>query len=313
MDLERVIGEYTGTKEGPLLICLGGIHGNEHAGIEALEEVFKLLDKEPERNSGFVFNGKMVGLRGNLTALKKGVRFIHHDMNRLWTKPNVTRLQNSNNDQLTNEEQELKALHAEILSQIERYPTHQVVLMDLHTTTAFGGIFTISTDDPESFRIATELHAPVIQGMLKNISGTTMHYFSKENFDLNLVAVCFESGQHDDPESKLNAVSAIINCLRTIGCVDGDDVENKHDDLLQQKAGDLPTVTELIYCHSVKDSDEFKMRPGYQNFQPVKKGELLATDRKGEIYSHEDGLILMPLYQSKGEDGFFLIKVSEGY
>jgi len=51
--LERIIGSYAGSKKGPLLICFGGIHGNEPAGIQAIEEVFERLDKEPLRNPDY--------------------------------------------------------------------------------------------------------------------------------------------------------------------------------------------------------------------------------------------------------------------
>ncbi|HEY0458172.1 MAG TPA: hypothetical protein VGC97_03405 [Pyrinomonadaceae bacterium] len=48
------------------------------------------------------------------------------------------------------------------------------------------------------------------------------------------------------------------------------------------------------------------MEPGFDNFQPVKRGELLAQQKSGAVYANENGLILMPLYQKLGEDGFFL-------
>jgi hypothetical protein len=38
----------------------------------------------------------------------------------------------------------------------------------------------------------------------------------------------------------------------------------------------------------------------------VKQGQVLANDRRGPINSPESGLILMPLYQKKGDDGFFI-------
>ena len=40
----------------------------------------------------------------------------------------------------------------------------------------------------------------------------------------------------------------------------------------------------------------------------VKKGELIAKDKNGDIFSPANGRILMPLYQKQGEDGFFIIK-----
>jgi succinylglutamate desuccinylase len=50
------------------------------------------------------------------------------------------------------------------------------------------------------------------------------------------------------------------------------------------------------------------MRPGYANFQPIRRGEHLADDASGPVLAPEDGLILMPLYQSLGTDGFFLVQ-----
>jgi succinylglutamate desuccinylase len=38
-DVPRVLGTYGGTTAGPLVICLGGIHGNEPAGVLAAQRV----------------------------------------------------------------------------------------------------------------------------------------------------------------------------------------------------------------------------------------------------------------------------------
>ena len=81
------------------------------------------------------------------------------------------------------------------------------------------------------------------------------------------MTVTFESGQHDDPLSVNRAIAAIINCLRTIGCVRAEDVENRHDALLIESSRHLPKVAELIMCHRIKPGDDFVMRPGYENFQ----------------------------------------------
>jgi succinylglutamate desuccinylase len=48
------------------------------------------------------------------------------------------------------------------------------------------------------------------------------------------------------------------------------------------------------------------MEPGFRNFQQLRQGQVLARDRTGEITAHETGLILLPLYQTLGDDGFFL-------
>ena len=311
MKEERIIGRYTGKKKGPLLICFGGMHGNEPSGIEALVRMFEMLEVEPITNPVFEFRGRLLGLRGNLRAINAGKRFIDKDLNRQWTSENVRRIKATPAAKLKNEDLEIKEILAVVEQEIADYQPEKLVVLDFHSTTAYGGIFTIPTNDPESLRIAIELHAPVIKGLLHGVSGTSLHYFCNDHFAPETVAVCFESGQHLEELSVNRAIAALTNCMRTIGCVKAIHVENRHDSILIEHANGLPKVTELMTIHKINKGDNFKMKPGYKNFQKVKKGEVLASDRNGDIYAPEDGLILMPLYQKQGDDGFFLIRSLE--
>ncbi len=91
-DLKRIIGRYTGQDKGPLLVCFAGMHGNETAGVEALDLIFKMLEIEPLENPTFEFKGRIIGISGNLKALQKGVRFLAKDMNRQWSAQNRDRI-----------------------------------------------------------------------------------------------------------------------------------------------------------------------------------------------------------------------------
>src|SRR5690625_2528812 len=73
---ERWIGTYDEGIAGPLIFMMGGIHGNEKAGVTALEYLIKMLEVEPVTNENFSFSGRLVALRGNIQALQKGVRFV---------------------------------------------------------------------------------------------------------------------------------------------------------------------------------------------------------------------------------------------
>ena len=305
---ERIIGAFAGPDKGPLLICIGGMHGNELAGVKALEIIFKILEIEPITNPGFTFRGKMIGLRGNLQAMATGSRFVEKDLNRHWTTANVQKIRNTPRDQLFAEDLEMKELLTIIEGEIAAYQPTETIILDLHTTTATGGIFSVVTHEEKSVRIALELHAPVIKGLLEGLDGTLLHFFNSNNFGIPITGVAFESGQHNDPLSVNRAMAAIINCMRTIGCVEARDVENRHDNLLIEYSRGLPKIADLIEVHSVRPEDNFEMQPGYRNFQPVKKGEWLAQDETGKIRAQDDGLILMPLYQKQGDDGFFLIR-----
>ncbi|MBT8218744.1 MAG: succinylglutamate desuccinylase/aspartoacylase family protein [Bacteroidia bacterium] len=291
------------------MICFAGMHGNETAGIRALELLFKMLEVEPITNESFNYRGQVVGIKGNLQAIDQGVRFVKKDLNRQWIKSNVDRICSKDPTTLEDEDLELFELHTLVQNEIEQYKPKSIIFLDLHTTTAEGGIFTIPHSDELSVSIAKDLFAPVLLGFLEGVSGTVLHYFNKHNFVFSkTVSLCFESGQHEDPLSVNRAIAALTNCMRAIGSVQQSDVAHRHNFLLQTYSKGLPPISNLIQRHIVRNGDGFQMLPGYQNFQMVKNGEHLATDKNGNIISPQDCRILMPLYQQQGEDGFFLIK-----
>lgn len=308
---ERIIGESIGSQYGPLLIIFSQIHGNEPAGNKACNELFRAIDLEYIKNPSFEFCGRIVALHGNMKAIKKGVRFIDKDLNRSWLPQQVEFIMNSEDESLLDsEDMEIKENLAIIHHYIELCAPPKVVVLDLHTTTAHGGIFTIPAPNEEARRIALAMHAPVLHGFLDGLNGTTLHYFCKENFGIDMTSVCFEAGQHQSEDSYKHAVSAIINCFKAIGGFYAKDIESKHDHLLQMRSKGLPLEADLKYVHPVKPSDQFKMIDSkiYNNFDPVEKGEVLAHDVRGAVKSPYTGLILMPLYQKQGEDGFFIIQ-----
>lgn len=304
----RIIGEYIGEEKGPLVICIGGIHGNETAGLKALDLVLKMLEVEPIANPGFSFNGKFVALQGNIPAIKRGKRYIDRDLNRIFIPSRIQSfLDKSASPQYSEDLQALEII-AEVNRQIKEYKPDQLIILDLHTTSSPGGIFTIVRDEHETIQIAKEMHAPIVKGFIEGIQGTTLHYFTEESLKTKVHTITFESGQHQSPNSVPVAIAAIVACLRAIGCVKADDVENQHDKILIDYSRNLPAFTELIKKHNISEEDRFKMEPNYLNFQKVRKGEVIAHDKNGPITVEEDGLILMPLYQDQGEDGFFIIK-----
>lgn len=303
--MKRVIGEHIGREKGPLLVVIGAMHGNEPAGVRAIDLLLKMLEVEPIKNPNFVYKGAMIGLVGNLAAFGREERFINKDLNRCWTKEFIE----SNDVQgLEEEKEEISEILSVIKKAVEKHQPAELIILDLHTTSSDGGIFNIVSDDSNSLDIAREMYAPVVLGMLEGLTGTTLHYFTKEIFGVKTSTITFESGQHIDPLSTNRAIAGIVNCMRTIGSVLATDVESQHDKILLQYSLGLPSVSKLLYSHRISDGEEFRMRAGYKNFQRVKKGELLAYKNGEEVRCLEDGLILMPLYQRQGEDGFFIIK-----
>ena len=314
--MERIIGTYTGPEPGALVVVFGAVHGNEPAGVRALEEIFRMLDREPEINPGFAFRGKLIGLIGNRQAFTSGERFLHRDLNRMWTSDNHHRILHIDPAELREEDLEFAELHALLHTIIQDTRPEALVLLDLHTTSADGGIFCIPSDDAASLRLAKALHAPVILGMLDGLKGTLLHFAAGNHFEISgypkySIGAAFEAGQHDDPLSVSRSIAAIVNCLRACGCIRQEDVDSRHETILRTFSATLPKVTRLHHVHHIRPGDAFRMRPGYLNFQPIQSGEHLADDTTGPILSPQKGRILMPLYQPQGTDGFFVVEELE--
>jgi succinylglutamate desuccinylase len=305
----RIIDRFEGSMPGPLLICIGGMHGNEPAGPAAIFEVFRLLDIETKCSPDFQYKGVVVGIRGNLEAIRLNQRYIHRDLNRMMLEEELERILQTPGEWRSSEDKEFLDLIDTIRGEQFKYNPSLTLILDLHTTTADGGIFTIAAEDEMSRALAKGLHAPVILGFAEDLKGTTLNFLNRP--DVQTYCIVFESGQHQDPESVHRSAAAIVKCMRTLGAVDSKDVDHRHDGILQKMAEGLPKVTNLIYHYRIKPGEQFTMKPGYKNFQTVKAGEVVAENENGDVTAPLHGLILMPKYQLKGEDGFFLVEVIE--
>src|SRR5690606_2742165 len=144
------------------ILMIGGIHGNEQAGVKALEYLIKMLEVEHITNEVFRFTGRLIALKGNVQALQANQRYLHRDLNRMFRTDLINSLLSKSIR--TGEERELVEITDFVQQCISDYQPETIYLLDLHTTTATGGIFTIVNDSPEALKIGLELKAPVIEG-----------------------------------------------------------------------------------------------------------------------------------------------------
>lgn len=303
---ERVLGRLRGTEEGPVLVVVAALHGNEPAGLEAAEKVLSLLRERADADGRLpTMAGEVVFLAGNrkATALKR--RYLRRDLNRLWTPQQVRRLRTLGASGPDEEEQ--LALDDEIRPLVERAdparPTH---ILDLHTTSGPGPAFVLLDDSEDNRRFAHALQATIVLGMEEELEGTLLYYYS----DLGAVTLAFECGQHDDPGAVDRAVAAIWIALESAGLyAPGALPEAEWARLrLQADRKGMPRVVDVRYRHPITPEDRFEMAPGFSSFQPVRAGQTLGLDRHGPVVAPDRGLLLMPLYQTQGEDGFFLAR-----
>jgi succinylglutamate desuccinylase len=298
--LQRELGRVVGERPGPTLVVVGGLHGNEPCGVHALKRVLAGL----EGHAGELC-GELLALAGNLTALAYRCRFVSHDLNRCWQSERVSVLLTGAGE--ADEEVEDKELR-ELVAAIEGAAARargKTYVLDLHSTSGDGAPFGLIADTLLSRAVARHLPVPIVLGLEEELDGTMLSYLG----DQGHVTIGFEGGQHDAPSSIDHAEAAVWLVLEAAGLLQpGQLAPAALRQRLAAAGAGLPEVVEVRHRHPVTPEDDFQMQPGFRNFQPVATGQVLAHDRNGPVRVPEAGLVLMPLYQAQGEDGFFLVR-----
>ncbi len=293
----RELGRLVGGEPGPTLVVLGSMHGNEPGGTIAAKRVLDRLSRgdAPVR-------GELLALAGNLGALRARRRYHAKDLNRQWSEERVAELRSQPGDADDAEDREQRELLVAIESAVARArgPVHVV---DLHTTSAPGIPFVITGDTPAQRKLAAALPLPTVLGLEDQLDGALTSYWTRRGCSTFAV----EGGQHDAPGS-VDCLEAVVYVTAgAIGLVpDGLGAEVQRSlRLLDERRAGLPRVMEVVRRHAITDTDRFVMEPGFRNLDRAHAGQLLARDARGEIRAPHDGLVILPLYQGAGNDGFF--------
>lgn len=292
----RIIHHIKGKYDGPTLVFFAGIHGNEKAGVKALRNVL------PTLNSDSVY-GEIYGVYGNINALKTNKRYVDSDLNRIWTKELLNTL--GTKSSLTNEEKEQKAIHS-FIKQLLENKTQPIYFIDFHTTSSKTLPFITINDALINRKFSKCFPVPVVLGIEEYLEGPLLSYLNEKGY----VSIGFEAGQHEDKASIKNCESFIYLATHYAEVIKNTDHKyiDSHFERLQ-KASELNSdVYEVVFKYHIEPKERFKMKPGFKSFQPIKKGDLLALSDNQPIYASYSYELFMPLYQSKGNDGFFIIK-----
>lgn len=288
--LQRELGRCAGSAPGPTVIAVAGIHGNEPAGVHAALRLFPKLDG---------VRGEVVVLAGNLGGLRDGVRYRAKDLNRVWSEAHLAALRSG----AAQDEEDREQL--ELFAAIEAARARArgaVYLIDLHTTSAAGIPFMLFGDTRAQRRFVSGFPIPAILGLEEQLDGVLSSYWARRG----LITAAVEGGQHDDPAT-IDSLEAVL----WVAIAQAGAVARARDEvraaalLLDQKRSGLPRLLEVLSRRAITGDEQFRMEPGFRNIDYARRGQLLARDRDGEIRAPHDGLVIMPLYQGLGGDGFF--------
>ncbi|GJM19551.1 MAG: hypothetical protein DHS20C14_17640 [Phycisphaeraceae bacterium] len=298
----RELGFYDPWRTGPTLAVVGGVHGNEPAGILALRRVLERLhEHRPES-----FRGRFVGLAGNLAALNhpdRHTRYVEADLNRLCT-PGLLASDSEGPDL-----DEARGLTGALADERDRARGPFVVL-DLHTVSSPSPPFIAMSDSLRARAVARHFPLPIFLAFEENLTGLLADYATTE---LGAVSMIVEGGQHDDPCSVEVLEAVVWTALHAAGILaigDGPELDTDPREVLARAAGGYARGVFDIRYRCPIGRDGFAIEPGRRAMDKVRRHRtVIARDEAGPIDTPISGRLFMPNRQPArrvGDDGFFI-------
>ena len=267
------------TSYNKAIIFSAGIHGNETAPIELLAKMVQDLFTSRLR-----LTERVLFVFGNPQAIRKGVRYLENDMNRMFCGA----YQQLNSDEETKRAQLLEQITAEFFQQsrsdAQRYH------YDLHTAIrtsllAVFALFPYQTQPYDDFLIDSLNAADLDALVYHNAVGKTFTHFTTEYFQA--ASSTLELGKAKPfGQNDLAEFSAIDQVLRAV--ITGEALPQRQKASLRQ----FKVVDSIV-----KQSEDFQLRldANAPNFSTFEKGDVIATQEAGNyIASDQQVWILFP-------------------
>ena len=271
-----------GIASGPTSVIMAGVHGNETCGIQAIECLLPSLQDLQDQ----ILKGRVIFLLGNPLAVQEKKRFIDVNLNRMF----LSKLFSSDKIQDSYEYHRAKFLMS-VLSNAD-------ALLDIHSTRNKSEPFILS-DHPHIFDMINQF--PI--QFKKVVSGIDdLHPGSSDGFmnSIGKIGICIECGQHEDKDAIRNAKIAIYQFLYNMGNLN---LPTNEVEKVER------TSVHLKGIYKTK-TNSFILSQVFNDFDPIKTDQIIATDGDNEVYVDEDGIILFAVNREKeGEEGFMFGKI----
>lgn len=261
------------------IVLSAGIHGNETAPIELLEQLYQDLFQ-----GSITLNVRLLLILGNPAAIRTGQRYIKYDMNRMFCGAYHQIEPSTETQRAEKLEQHVEIFFEQSRSTAERYH------YDLHTAIRASLLPTFAllpylpqANDPLllSSLSAAELDAVVFH----NTAGKTFTHFSGAYFQA--ASATLELGQAKPfGQNDLSQFVAIDRVLRAL-------IADETLPSRQKKPIRQFKVTQSIF----KKDDDFQLNldASAPNFSVFHKDEVIATQQSESYIAHHDEVrILFP-------------------
>lgn len=267
MDVQSEIITIDSGVDGPHVAIFAGVHGNELAGVYALQNILPTLA---------ITKGKASVVYANPPAIKENVRMQTKNLNRCFYK---------GNDGDTYEDERARELMA-LLDTCD-------ALLDLHMFyDEDGAPFVIC--EQNGVEIAEKMDVEIIStGWTAAEPGATDGYMNEQG----KIGICVECGPiskgSEYTEFAENTVYQFLQHFEMIQpCRDDSTIPKKY--VMAKKS-----------VH--KASETFVLADGYNNFQDLAAGEVIATDGQKNYTAGENECIIFPHYGARvGEEAYII-------
>lgn len=261
------ITKITNGKPGPTLAIFAGVHGNEKAGVFALQELLPSLT---------ITKGKLFLVFANPPAIKANVRMVNKNLNRCFIEGNKG-----------SEPEDVRARELmKILDECD-------ALLDLHMFYDDSGLpFVICENN--ALDVASKFDVDTIStNWVASEPGATDGYM----YTNGKVGICVECG----PISKAKeytefAKKTIYQFLKYFGMTHKPVAYSQEPKRIIRAQG-------AIY----KTTEDFKLSEGLRNFDKLSAGQIIATEANKTYKAKIGECIIFPHYNARiGEEAYII-------
>ena len=259
-------------KPGPTLAIFAGVHGNEKAGVYALQQLSTELK---------IIRGKVLLVFANPPAIEAKVRMVNKNLNRCFLKDNKG-----------DKPEDIRA------RELMRVLDGCDALLDLHMFYDDNGLpFAICEDN--SLEIAKLFEIDIISTNWNEVeAGATDGYMYQQG----KVGVCVECGPISKAEEYTafarKTVYQFLSYYKVVDPVVSYSSKSKR----------IIRAEKTVY----KSSKDFKLRKGLSNFDALHEGRILATDGSKKLTAQSGECIIFPHYNARIGEEAYVIGIEEG-
>lgn len=271
MKLPSNIEYIEGKKNGPYVVIIGAVHGNERLGEGVIARL--LHDIKPEN-----LHGELVLIIGNPDAYADHKRFIHSDLNRLFGLQIEVLMKKP-----------LHTLNIEEKRAVEIAPFLQEAdyLLDIHSTIKPSVPFVYCENTKVHLDIAylfeTEyVVSPAAHVRIPDLTSCSDNYVDQHGG----IGITYEAGWHRGQAIFPEVMAKTYQFLYAIGSLEPSLSHSEKSKKLPKKVA--------INDYIIPQTPHFHFTKDFSNFDCVEKGEIVAQD-EGKIFkAQKKSFVIFP-------------------